>query len=70
MQSIDTHMLELLGLCHNVPEEDSVSQGMMVFRTILNSGYLSLYEMQQIAGDEIITPIIGDEVNIADDLAL
>jgi hypothetical protein len=63
-------MLELLGLCHHVPEEDSASQGMMVFSTILNSGYLSLYEMQQIAGDEIITPIIGDEVNIADDLAL
>jgi Asp-tRNA(Asn)/Glu-tRNA(Gln) amidotransferase C subunit len=38
MQLIDTHMLELLGLCHHVPEEDSASQGMMVFSTILNSG--------------------------------
>jgi len=37
------------------PEESWAE--MTIFNIIANSGYLSLYEMQQIAGDEILAPI-------------
>jgi hypothetical protein len=52
--------LHTLGMSVNdiqikAPEESWAE--MTIFNIIANSGYLSLYEMQQIAGDEILAPI-------------
>ena len=43
---------------------------MTVLNIVVNSGYLSLYEMQEIAGDKISAALMGKEVNIADDLII
>ncbi|MDP4708684.1 MAG: hypothetical protein NWS20_01590 [Rickettsiaceae bacterium] len=65
---LHANILELLGLCHNAQEECWTE--MTVLNIVVNSGYLSLYEMQEIAGDKISAALMGKEVNIADDLII